>query len=134
MRQIGAGVVSRVKEGLLVRLHVQPKASQTEWAGLHGSRLKLRVQAKPADGQANEAVRRFLAAAVSVAVCEVELLRGVASRDKDLLVRCIDPEAAADRIRNAAGLAAGKNERQTEQEEPREKARSVAQTARRTKK
>jgi len=108
MRQIGAAAVSRAKEGLLVRVHVQPKASQTEWAGIHGDRLKLRVQAKPADGQANEAVRRFLAAAAGVAVSEVELLRGVASRDKDLLVRCPDPDAAADRIRNAADLTTGK--------------------------
>jgi uncharacterized protein len=102
MRQNGPSFAEKTKDGLLVRLHVQPKASKTEIAGMHGERVKVRVQAKPVEGEANEAVRRFLAKVAGVAVSDVELVRGATSREKDLLIRCQDPDTTGERIRQAA--------------------------------
>ena len=42
-------------------IHAQPKASHTEFAGRHGDALKVRIAAQPAEGAANEELRRFLA-------------------------------------------------------------------------
>lgn len=44
---------------LILSLHVQPKASKDEWAGLHGERLKLRIKAPPIDGKANQYLLKF---------------------------------------------------------------------------
>jgi uncharacterized protein (TIGR00251 family) len=46
---------------LILELHVQPGAARSEFAGQHGSRLKVRLAARPVDGQANEALIEFLA-------------------------------------------------------------------------
>ena len=78
--------VRPVPEGIEVRLHVQTQASTFEFAGLHGDRLKVRVPAKPVDGEANSAVRRFLARIAQVSKSQVELVRGAASRDKDVRI------------------------------------------------
>jgi len=51
-------------QGVVVRFHVQPKASRSEICGCHGEgndvRVKIRVAAPPADGAANEALIHFL--------------------------------------------------------------------------
>lgn len=99
MRQSDApSTTEKTKEGLLIRVHVQPKSSKTELAGLHGGRLKIRVQAKPVEGEANEAVRKFLAKVAGVAPSDVEMVRGATSREKDFLIRCAEPDAMAVRI------------------------------------
>jgi hypothetical protein len=93
-------------DGIEIRIWVQPSASKTEFAGLHGGRLKLRVQAKPIENAANEAVVKFIAWTTGVARSEIEILRGAASREKDLWVPCQDPAAVTARIAEAAGLRA----------------------------
>jgi uncharacterized protein (TIGR00251 family) len=46
---------------LVLTLHVQPNARQTEVAGLHGDALKIKVSAAAVDGQANAKLLAFLA-------------------------------------------------------------------------
>ncbi len=46
---------------LLLRLHVQPRASANAMAGLQGDALKLRLTTPPVDGKANKAVIAYLA-------------------------------------------------------------------------
>lgn len=101
------GPLQRTGDGLVVRLHVQPGASKSGFAGLHGDRIKVRVQARPVEGAANEALVKFVAMTCGVAKSSVELLRGATSRDKDLAVRCSGSaaETAERAIREAAGLA-----------------------------
>lgn len=47
-----------------------------------GEPIRVFVTAPPADGAANEAVRRLLAKALGVAPSRLELVRGASSRDK----------------------------------------------------
>jgi uncharacterized protein (TIGR00251 family) len=90
--------------GVEVRTHAQPNASKSEFAGLHGDRLKVRLQAKPVEGEANAALIQFLAHTSGVAKSNVELLRGATSRQKDLRIACADPESVFQRLCEAAGL------------------------------
>lgn len=67
---------------LTLTLHIQPGATRTEVAGLHGDALKIRLAAPPMEGAANTALREFLAEAFSVPLRQVTLKHGVKSRRK----------------------------------------------------
>lgn len=68
--------------GVRLQLHVQPRASRTEATGRHGDALKVRLAAPPVDGAANEALARWLAAALKVPESSITLVRGTSSRRK----------------------------------------------------
>ena len=67
-------------------IHVQPKASRTRIAGLHGDALKLCITSPPVDGKANAAVIQFIAKLFKIPRAAVTLANGEASRDKRLIL------------------------------------------------
>jgi uncharacterized protein len=68
---------------LTLRLHVQPGAARSGWAGRHGpSALKLRLAAPAVEGRANRACVDFLARAAGVPRGAVRIVRGEHARDK----------------------------------------------------
>lgn len=67
-------------------LHIQPGAKKTEFAGLHGDTLKIRLAAPPVDGKANEALVKFLAEVLHLPKSAVTLKSGQTSRRKVLEV------------------------------------------------
>jgi uncharacterized protein len=69
-------------ECVTLTLHIQPGAKRTEVAGLHGEALKIRLNAPPIEGRANEALLRFIADSFDVPLAKVELVRGAQSRQK----------------------------------------------------
>jgi uncharacterized protein (TIGR00251 family) len=81
-----------------LRIHVQPRASRTEIAGLHGDALKVRIAAPPAEGAANEALVRFLADRLGVPRGAVRLEAGRAARAKIVRVLGIPAAEAARRL------------------------------------
>lgn len=80
---------------ITLTLHIQPGAKKTEFAGLHGDALKIRLAAPPVDGKANEALVRFVAETLGLAKSAVELKSGQTSRRKVLEVRGTGVEAVA---------------------------------------
>lgn len=81
-------------EGVLLRIRVVPRASRTAVSGVQGDALKIRLQAPPVDGAANEALVSFLAEALDIKRNAITLERGQASRNKAVLIR-----GSADAIR-----------------------------------
>lgn len=67
-------------------VHVQPKASRTRIAGLHGEALKLCITSPPVDGKANGAVIQFFAKLFKIPKAAVTLASGEASRDKRIIL------------------------------------------------
>lgn len=82
------------RRGLELDFSVIPNAKRTEVVGLHDGALRVRLQAPPVDGKANEALLRWLAERLGVGRASVQLLRGQASRRKTVLVQT-DADAAA---------------------------------------
>ena len=76
-------------------VRVQPRASRTELAGLHGGALKVRVAAPPVDDAANRALVEFLAECLGVARRSVRIVAGETSRTKVLEVDGVTPEQVA---------------------------------------
>lgn len=74
---------------------MQPRASRTELAGLHGGALKVRVAAPPVDDAANRALIEFLAACLGVAKRSVRIVSGETSRTKVLEVDGVTAEQVA---------------------------------------
>jgi uncharacterized protein (TIGR00251 family) len=75
------------KNGIEIHLHVQPGASKNEISGIHGSSLKLRIKAPPADGKANKECQIFLAKFLDVPTSDVILISGNSSREKKFLIK-----------------------------------------------
>ena len=67
---------------LVLNLHIQPNAARTEFVGLHGDAIKVRLHAPPVDGKANQELCRFLADIFAVKRQSVILLSGETSRAK----------------------------------------------------
>ena len=72
--------------GITLTLHIQPGAKKTQFAGLHGDALKIRLAAPPVDGKANEALIKFIADTLGLAKSAVHLKSGQTSRRKVLEV------------------------------------------------
>jgi len=73
-------------DGLWLQCHLQPGASRDEISGIHGDRLKLRINAPPVDGKANEQLIRFMAKTLGVAKGNISLVSGHSSRQKTLFI------------------------------------------------
>jgi uncharacterized protein len=71
---------------LILRVQVQPRASCDEFSGIHGNALKIRLNAPPVDGKANEALVGFLADTFAVPKKRVTLLSGAGTRTKRLRI------------------------------------------------
>jgi uncharacterized protein (TIGR00251 family) len=67
-------------------LHVQPGAKRSEFAGVHGERVKLRLAAPAVEGKANAALIEFLAGYFGVPKRNVSILSGVKSRTKRVAI------------------------------------------------
>lgn len=63
--------------------------------GLHDGRVKLQIAAPPVDGEANEAVERFLARALGVPRDRVTIVAGATGKRKTVLVEGVSAAAAA---------------------------------------
>jgi uncharacterized protein (TIGR00251 family) len=63
-------------------IRIQPRASRNEIVRQEGGGLKIRLTAPPIDGAANEALEKFLAAALSISRSRVEIVTGHTSREK----------------------------------------------------
>lgn len=78
-------------DGVILDLHIQPGAKQTEVVGRHGDALKIRLAAPPVDGKANDALVAFLAKKLGAGRTAVEVISGQTSRAKRVRVAGIAP-------------------------------------------
>jgi uncharacterized protein (TIGR00251 family) len=78
-------------EGIILNLHIQPRASRCEVCGVQGDALKIRLTSPPVDGAANKLCREFLAELFGVPKSAVVIVSGEASRHKRVRIVCVDP-------------------------------------------
>ena len=81
-------------DACLLTVHVAPRAAKTEAAGMYGDALKIRVQAPPADGKANLALREFVAEKCGLPLAAVTIISGETSKRKILRLTGTDKEEA----------------------------------------
>lgn len=87
-----------VPGGTRFRVRVQPRASATELAGAWQQALRVRLAAPPVDGEANDALIRFLARRLDVPRSAIRLVAGHTGRTKTVQVDGLVPAAVAARL------------------------------------
>ena len=97
--------IDPVSGGVRLTLHIQPRASTTEVAGIHGDALKLRIASPPVDGAANDEIVRFLAEQLGVPRRQVTIISGATGRRKTVAIAGVDRDAASRAL--GLGLAPG---------------------------
>lgn len=79
-------------EGVVISLYCQPGAKKTEVSGEFDERLKIRLAAPPVDGQANEALLKWLAKSLACPQKTISLVSGELSRQKRVRITGLSPE------------------------------------------
>ena len=91
--------------GLLLRLHVQPRAAHNQVAGLQGEALKLRLTSPPVDGKANKAVIATLARLLELPKSCLSLRSGLQSRTKTVRIENADEAQLRARLQTLLAAA-----------------------------
>jgi uncharacterized protein len=104
-------IVREVDDGVVVAVHVQPRAGRTRINGRHGDALKIRVAAAPVEGRATEAARLALAEALDVSPATVTLITGESSRLKRFRIQGIAAADAHARVGNLLCPCRGDDDR-----------------------
>lgn len=74
-------------DDLVLLCHLQPGAKRSEVAGLHGERIKIRLNAPPVDGKANNQLIAFLSQLFAVPKHAVQIESGELSRQKRVRIK-----------------------------------------------
>ena len=81
-----------VDGGVVISLHVQPRASKNEIIGEFEGALKIRLTSPPVEGAANKLCCEFIAKACGVPKRDVTIVSGEKSRHKRVMVAGLGAE------------------------------------------
>jgi uncharacterized protein (TIGR00251 family) len=90
-------------EGVIFKVHVQPRASRNEICGIHGEELKMRLTAPPVEEAANKLCIEFIAKQLQVAKSRVTITSGLKSRHKTIKVTGVDSNLVLAILGKSAG-------------------------------
>lgn len=85
--------IRETPDGTLFKVAIQPRGSKNEIVGVHGDAVKIRLTAPPVEGAANKMCIVFLAKRLNVPKSAVEIVQGLRSRSKTVLVRSMTKTA-----------------------------------------
>jgi uncharacterized protein (TIGR00251 family) len=81
-----------------IAVRVTPRTGRDEIAGWQDGALHVRLRAPPVDGQANEALRRFLAKQLDVSPSAVEIIGGATARHKRVRIDGLTVDEVRSRL------------------------------------
>jgi uncharacterized protein len=75
-----------------IAVKIVPRASKNQVVGIEGDALKIRLNAPPVEGKANDALIAFLANVVGVHRAQIEIVAGHTSRHKVVRLRGVSAQ------------------------------------------
>lgn len=81
-----------------IAVQVAPNAKRTEVLGIFDDALKIRLQAQPIEGKANDALVKFLAGALKVSRSSMTITHGLTSKRKLVEVKGAMTVEAVERM------------------------------------
>ncbi len=82
----------------VIQIKATPNSPRDEIQGWLGDSLKVRVQAPPSDGKANERLCTFIAATLCLPKGSVTLVAGASSRQKRLAILGLSEQQVRQRL------------------------------------
>ncbi len=79
--------MQQIKDEIILKVKVIPKASKTVIVGWENDELKIRLAAVPEKGEANDELIRFLSKHYAIPKSSITILSGQTSRYKKLLLK-----------------------------------------------
>ena len=80
----------RSKNGITLKVKVEPRSSRQGISGIVGDALKIKVNAPPVGGAANEELVDVLSEEFGIKKTSIKIIRGHASRNKVVEIEGID--------------------------------------------
>ena len=90
--------IESFKNSIAFKVYVQPRASRTKIAGLHGDAIKICITAPPVENKANSAVVHLFADLFHVSKSAVSIKSGMQGRNKTVLVNNLTLKEAQDTL------------------------------------
>lgn len=91
-------LATEVADGIIIRIHLQPRASKTEICGIQGDELKVRVTSPPVDDAANRLCIEFFAKMFRLPRSSVSIISGHKSRHKKVLLSGVTQHDISDQL------------------------------------
>jgi uncharacterized protein len=89
------------KGGAAISVRVTPRSPKNEITEiLDNGTIKIRLNAPPVDGKANQALIEFLAKMLEVKPAQIDIIAGLTSKDKLLTITGLRPEDVQQKIMN----------------------------------
>ena len=90
--------IRETAKGVLLPVRVVPRASKNEIQGIHGDALKIRLQAPPVEGKANQALIRFLSETLDIPRAQISVASGETGRNKAVLIEGLIEQQLIEKI------------------------------------
>lgn len=78
-----------VPGGVRIAVQITPNAKKSEVIGIHDDVLKVRLQAQPIEGKANDALIRYLADMLNVPKSHVHITHGHTNKRKLVVIQAV---------------------------------------------
>lgn len=78
------------KKGITIKIKVDPKSAQSGISGIVGDTLKIKVNASPVGGAANEELIEILSDKFCIRKTAIKIIKGHASRNKVVEIEGIE--------------------------------------------
>jgi hypothetical protein len=72
----------KTKDGIQIRVRVEPRSSKRSISGLMGEVLKVKLTAPPVNGAANEQLVEVLAETFGLRKSSIKIVKGLSSKNK----------------------------------------------------
>jgi uncharacterized protein (TIGR00251 family) len=95
---IPEGLITKVASGVILKIHLQPRASKTEICGIQGEELKVRVTSPPVDDAANKLCIEFFAGSFKLSKSAVTIISGHKSRHKRVHISGVTLNDVSDHL------------------------------------
>lgn len=82
------------RDGAILEVMIQPKASKNEIVGILDGALKIRIAAPPVEGAANKECVRVLSKTFGISKSKTVIIKGEKSRRKTILLRGLESNIA----------------------------------------
>jgi len=90
--------ITATNTGVMLSVHVCPRAARDQVQGLHGDAVKIRLRAPPADGKANDALVAFLGKILDMPARHLIIVVGHSSRRKRVAIAGVTAAAVRAKL------------------------------------